>query len=485
MLWDRILKCLAANFFSAASLSFVEVQRGGQANIPSGAFDQLQDAALSPDGHNLYTVSGSNESGSRSGTLTAFKRDPMQKGSLSFLNSISHTDLEWLTGPRALAISGDGQYVYVLAWGKPCIVVLKRDKAHPDDALHLATVIESSISVPLRAPSAIAMTQSVTATVYVTDYDNDALLIFQKPYLSESLTIQQVFQSSAGSHLHGDSLTSAIKVDKLSRPNAVAFSKGTVDNVYVSSSRPDGIAVFLCSPPSYSQDGHCTYANFVPASEGVSHLAAHPSGLAVFVVSQSFKSLTVLKNEHQGKLSNQTSFRDGQACVHLGGLHLAVKDDAIVVAGGTEDTLSFFHWDDSVSTRSALSYQGSVKDGERLKTVAVDGLANVRVAIWSSDMTNLYTISRRDKAVAVFASEKSLVGRDPCSSRLSYPSESKSTTTQTTTSFEPTTSFESADASESSDVLTEKTANAVENTQRMRLTVWLILLLLQTMRLQG
>jgi hypothetical protein len=162
----------------------------------------------------------------------------------------------------------------------------------------------------------------------------------------------------------------------------------------------------------------------------------------------------------------------------LGGLHLAVKEDTIVVAGGTEDTLSFFRWDTSASTLSALSYQGSVKDGERLSSdsVAVDGLANVRAAMWSSDMANLYTISRLDKAVAVFASDDSLVAKSPCSS--SDHSEGKSTTTQAATSFEPTTSFESADASESSDVLAEQTANAVEDVRRRQLTVWLIIIFL-------
>jgi hypothetical protein len=459
MFSHQVAKCFAAHLLCAASLSFVEVHRAGQGNIPSWALDELQDVALSPDGINLYTLSGNSDSGSGSGALTAFKR--VEVGSLRFMAAASHHNVEWLLGARALTVSMDGRHIYVVAVGRPCIAAFKRDQAYPS-VLRTVSVVQSSVSVPLRAPSNVAVspTDVFSQHVYVTDRTNNALLIFTRDYQSGALTIKQIFQSSAGPQAGGEKIASAIKVGQLGQPDAIGISKDG-KGLYVSSSEPNGIAVFKCVPrgmhgSSNPEAGLCKYSTFVSGAggESVRHLAVHPSGLAMFAVDEGPKSMNVFKIGYQDALSKVSSFHNGNDCVRMSGYFVAAGADTVVVAGVGDHAVALFRWDSSAPVSSALSFQSSVKNGDRLSPSAppVDGLGDVRAAAWSPDMANLYTISRQDKALAVFTWKGNSV-TDPCVSDKQHikNSEQGNAGLETGSASKSTSGLETGPASNSKD----------------------------------
>ena len=104
----------------------------------------------------------------------------------------------------------------------------------------------------------------------------------------------------------------------------------------------------------------------------------------------------------------------------MGGGFVVVRPDTVVVAGGLDRTTSFFHWQQTLSIASALSFRTSVKDSDRLSPdgPVVDSLGNVKVAMFSPDMQHLYAISHRDWAASVFKWDSFWkVADDPCDSQ--------------------------------------------------------------------
>jgi 6-phosphogluconolactonase (cycloisomerase 2 family) len=97
-----------------------------------------QALAISPDGRSLYVTSAPDAS------VTAFSID-QSTGGLTQLGTWSGADAIPLRGVQAVAVNGDGRYVYAASFGSATVSVFSRDadggiafvEAHPLEGAHL------------------------------------------------------------------------------------------------------------------------------------------------------------------------------------------------------------------------------------------------------------------------------------------------------------------------------------------------------------
>ena len=118
---DHGLSVFSKDSFSGA-LTFVEAHVDGQGGITSLA--GCRAAAVSPDGKHVYAAALTD------GAVTVFSRNPTT-GALTFVQAIFDLDtggtIDGLGGAMAIAISPDGEHVYVGARSDDAIAAFTRD----------------------------------------------------------------------------------------------------------------------------------------------------------------------------------------------------------------------------------------------------------------------------------------------------------------------------------------------------------------------
>jgi 6-phosphogluconolactonase (cycloisomerase 2 family) len=102
---------------SGGRLAFLQEFLNGQGDLQN--FEGGNQLAVSPDGLNVYAVA------TRSGTIACFRRDPAT-GKLNYLETIADGGEGGGLGGAGIAISPEGQFVYVATEDKKAISVFKR-----------------------------------------------------------------------------------------------------------------------------------------------------------------------------------------------------------------------------------------------------------------------------------------------------------------------------------------------------------------------
>lgn len=102
---------------SGGRLAFLQEFLNGQGELQN--FEGGNQLAVSPDGLNVYAVA------TRSGTIASFRRDPVT-GKLIYLETVADGGEGGGPGAAGIAISPEGQFVYVATEDKKAISVFKR-----------------------------------------------------------------------------------------------------------------------------------------------------------------------------------------------------------------------------------------------------------------------------------------------------------------------------------------------------------------------
>jgi len=102
---------------SDGRLAFLQEFLNGQGDLQN--FEGGNQLAVSPDGLNVYAVA------TLSGTIASFRRDPAT-GKLNYLETVADGGEGDGPGAAGIAISPDGQFVYVATENKKAISVFKR-----------------------------------------------------------------------------------------------------------------------------------------------------------------------------------------------------------------------------------------------------------------------------------------------------------------------------------------------------------------------
>lgn len=338
------------------NITFSQVIRDGSdigdisgSELLAGAFG----VAVSPDGNHVFVASTGDDS------LTIFRRE---NGVLREHQLLRNTRLDpngkrisTLAGAIDVAVSADGNHVFVVSLTDSAITVFNRD------ASGTLTFRESIINGQkganaLREASGVAISPSGDQ-VFVTSHLDGAITIFNRD-ASGNLTFRQVIQDGTGA------------VQSLFGASSVAVSPDG-NQVYVASATDAALTVF-----NRNADGTLSFAQVIqdgdggaelfggssdlfagtsitgfPAINGFSRVTVSADGRQVFVASFEENGLTVFDRDATGRLTfNQfIQDQDGRhgADELAGAVGVAVSSDGqqVFVTGFKDAALTAFNRD--------------------------------------------------------------------------------------------------------------------------------------------
>ena len=206
---------------------------------------------VSPDGAHVYVAASS---GSMSGRLVAFQRDRDSAstlyGRLGFLQGIDRDGTSLLGGATAVAISPDGEHLYVAAPGDNAVAIFDRDALSASSGFGTLTAAGSAQD-GVGDADGLAGAASVAVSpdgqhVYVAARNEDAVGVFSRSSTTGALTFAEAERDGVD-----DPDDPGGTVDGLDGASGVAVSPDG-KHVYVTGETDDAIAVFSATRPPAS-----------------------------------------------------------------------------------------------------------------------------------------------------------------------------------------------------------------------------------------
>jgi len=259
---------------ASRSLSFVE------AHFDNG-LNSVYSVAVSPDDQHVYAA------GYRGNAVTVFSRDG-SNGELTLVQVLKDTDpgVDGLEGAKSVAVSPDGDHVYVAGYYDGAVAVFGRD----DSTGELTFVEVQKVGDPgvfyLHGASSVTVSPD-GAHVYVAAYVNEAVVTFSRNPVTGALTWEDVVIEGIGD------------VDGLEGVRSVTVSPDGW-HVYAGGSTDDAVAVF-------SRDDSTGELTFVqvhkdtdPGVDGldqVESVAVSPDGNNVYVAGHDADAVAVFSRD--------------------------------------------------------------------------------------------------------------------------------------------------------------------------------------------
>ena len=328
---------------STGALIFVEREQDEVAGVDG--LDGAHAVAVSPDGAHVYAAAN------RDDAVSVFERDPTT-GRLAFVERQRDASggVDGLDGARAVAVSPDGNHVYVAGGNDDALAVFQRDKT--TGGLTFRQVLRND------APG-ISGLNGVTSVVvspegkhvYAAGKGDDSVVVFSRDPASGALTFFERQRDGTNG------------VDGLDGADSVAISPDG-KHVYAAGELDDAVAVFGRDEVSgaltfveIQRDG----VNGVDGLDAVQAVAVSPDGAHVYAASSDDSAVVVFRRDAAtGALTFAGVHRNGVGNVAgLGGAEaLAISPDGahVYVAASDEDAVAVF------STRCA---DGVLDPGEQ------------------------------------------------------------------------------------------------------------------------
>lgn len=372
-----------------ASLQFVEALYGGP------VLDDAYNLAMSPDGNHLYAVgyfSSTIAVYARQGTTGALDLVEVQRDGVG--------GVEGLDGITNLTVAPDGRHLYAVSEWDNGVALFQRDGTS-GRLTFVETCLEGGGGVEGIEGAAAVLVSPDNRHVYVADYMDDGVALFQRDDTSGRLTYVEVYQDQVDGVV---GIAGAIDL---------AFSADG-RHLYVVGTYDDGLAVFSRDATT----GRLTFMEaFFDDTDGVEGLcgavgvSVSPDGGHVYVVGEFDDAIAVFeRNNTTGRLTFASA-----AVNDVGGITgLEGVNDIGISADGAYLYVTGYYLDDIVvlardSGTGALSFVQMLQDD----TAGVDGLYGARSIAVSADGAHIYAIGEYDNAVARF-------NRDAATGQLSY-----------------------------------------------------------------
>ncbi len=168
---------------TTGAVSFLGVYEEGDQGVEE--LTQPHALAISPDGDHLYVALWSNQ-------LIVFERDS-STGLLTYLSKLAYLQAESIGSsgtPRAISISPDGKQVYVASWNTDTVSVFDRD-ATDGSLAHLSDYRNSDTDISnMDGPHALTISSDGTF-VYVAAFASDAVVSFKRDLAAGTLEYYQ------------------------------------------------------------------------------------------------------------------------------------------------------------------------------------------------------------------------------------------------------------------------------------------------------
>ncbi|OAB61253.1 hypothetical protein AY599_24015 [Leptolyngbya valderiana BDU 20041] len=275
----------------------------------------------SPNGQQVYVA------GRFDHAVAIFSRDPVS-GALSFVGEARNGEdgVVGMLGANAMAMSVDGEQLYVAARESNAVVVLDRDG---DTLAHRQTFFDGTDGAVLTSPTGIAVTnivanrESTSEHVLVTSLDGNAVTVLKRltdptqPDLLGNIRFQQALIDGVNG------------VDGLRSPRGIVVDPSN-DRVYVVSDDDDALVIFdRNTSPSGALFGNLAPLEIRRLGVGGVIGLDRPYGVAV--------SQGARRNIYVASLGGQslTAFvrRSGSSCPAAGSGNLS--EEVLIAAGGT------------------------------------------------------------------------------------------------------------------------------------------------------
>jgi 6-phosphogluconolactonase (cycloisomerase 2 family) len=258
----------------------------------------------------------------------------------SYSHVATYTDgvdgFDGLNGVQALALSPDDAYLYVASHGEDAVAILSRDPTSGE--LSYVGMVQDDVGAVLGIGGAYALALSPDgANLYVTGYDDDALVMFLRNTSTGVLFFMQDLVDGEGG------------MDGLNGANSVAVSPDG-RHVYVASRHDDAVAIFSRNV----SNGILTYVSRVrdglygvDGLNGARAIAIHPDGSQVYVASQYDDALAVFaRDATTGALTYVTAHKDGIGGVNgldtASGVAVSPTGSHVYVSGYGSDAVAVF-----------------------------------------------------------------------------------------------------------------------------------------------
>jgi 6-phosphogluconolactonase (cycloisomerase 2 family) len=377
--WGNSL-CVFGRNETSGALTFVESHRD-----PEG-LDGARSAAISPDENHLYVASREDDA------VAVFQRDGAS-GAITFLEALRDDSLsvDGLDGANSVAVSPDGNHVYVASVYDDAVATFARDV--PTGTLEFVQVITDGM--PLVDSLSFATSVAISPDgkhVYVTAAVDNAITAFWRHPTTGQLTVVEDYVDGDQSGF----------VDGLAGAYSVAISPDGY-HVYVAGGQDDALACFVRN----SGTGELAFFQVISDTGSVVNgldrarsVAISPDGHQVYVASMDADTLTVYdRNPNTGNLSFVEIHQDGVGGVSgLDGAHtVAVSPDGKLVyaAGSAADAVVVFRRD---AISGTLTFEEVVYDN----TYGIHGLEYPASVTVSPDGNHVYVTGFHDDSVAVF-----------------------------------------------------------------------------------
>jgi 6-phosphogluconolactonase (cycloisomerase 2 family) len=424
---------------SSGALTFVEMQQDG-----AGGVDGLDDArslTVSPDGNHVYALGYSDDA------IVAFWRNGAT-GALTFADVKMHTSpaytMNELDGARSVAVSPDGNHVYVAARQDDALTAFSREGTTGE--LHRIETVNESMPPVDGLTGANSITVSPDGKhVYVASVEDDAVAVFSRTVPLGTLDFVEMEQdnlggvdslnfatsvivSPDGKHVYvtaaiDDAITAFWRhpttgeltviddyvdgdnggfVDGLDGAYSAAISPDGY-HVYVAGNQDDAVAVFVRNATT----GRLTFIQIVTDSgpvanglDGARSVGVSPDGKHVYVASSDADTLTVYdRNPNTGNLTFVEIHQDDTSgAFGLDGAHaVAVSPDGLFVyaSGADNDALTVF-------SRDAVSGTLTLREEIWDNVQGVHGLDYPSSIAVSPDGRHVYVTGSLDDSVAAF-----------------------------------------------------------------------------------
>ncbi|WP_455222535.1 beta-propeller fold lactonase family protein [Kaarinaea lacus] len=373
------------NSVVSAILSQVDLEVDGVGGV--SGMERPFRLAISPDGQHVYVP------GIVGDAIVVFSRD-LISGSLTFveaqrdgLDTADQPDF-----PKAVIVSPDGNHVYVVTEWESALLVYSRNTT--TGALTFVEKHYDGVAGVEGLAQAIAIAVSADGeNVYVAGPGDNAVAVFDR----NTTTGQLTFSTSIVDGVAGvDGLAGAFDV-ALSPDDAYLYVAGSLDNA---------LAVF-----SRGAGGTLTYVDVVesvfnPQSIGMSSDGQHLYALGGDNVTQSRGISAFTRDTSSGALTAVNTYINGEnGIVGLDGMYgLAIAPDGryIYVAATYDNALGVFARDAATGELRFIEVQ---KDG----ISSVDGLGVAWAVAVSPDSAFVYVSVSSDNAVSSFSVDLSAV----------------------------------------------------------------------------
>lgn len=449
---DRAVTTFARDANTGALVHVAEVREG-----IDGVTGLTDPRALdvSPDGRSVYVAAGQN-------ALVVFERDP-DTGALTFVQTLTDgvDGVEGLNRPGAVMVSPDGAHVYAVSGQDNAIAVFSRD-ADTSTLAPVQVVVNDQDGVSgMRGPQHATISPDGRHVYVVANQFGNGLVVFERDAATGALTFLErhlnnqdgitgldfasrvavspdgtgvyalasqfsfalgesastipIFERDPATGLltYQGTITSDDGVDGIDDKRGALFT-GDGRSLYIVARGDDALTLFTRTPADNQLAFVASYQDGDGGVNGLGNVQAmvlSPDGRFAYAAAPSEDAVAIFSRDAQsGALTFLQRFRDGFDLPRglSGALMLELSPDGrhLYVVTGTSDFLTVLARDPVTGLLAAVQ---TVRDNEN----GVDGLDQVSSLTISPDGLNVYTTSRLERALSVFA-------RDPASGAVAF-----------------------------------------------------------------